>query len=282
MQRRELGSTGVALPVIGQGTWNLDRHDRRQAVIALQRGIDLGMTHLDTAELYGMGAVEELVGEAVAGRRDEVFLVGKIIPEHASREGTIRRCEASLRRLGTDRIDCYLLHWLGPHPFEETVAALEELVAAGKILRWGVSNFDEVKLERLLRVAGEGRVACNQVLYHLNERSIEHAVIPFCQRRNVAVVGYSPFGTGRFAPSGSRGRRVLEAIARGHGASARQVALAFLARHDGSFVIPKAATLSHVEDNAAAGRLVLRSEDVAAIDEVFPRGPRRDGVPTLE
>lgn len=282
MQRRRLGSTGVSLPVIGQGTWNLERHGRREAVTALRRGIDLGMTHLDTAELYGMGAAEELVGEAIEGRRDEVFLVGKIIPEHATREGTRRRCEASLRRLRTDRLDCYLLHWLGPHPFEESVAALEELVAAGKIRRWGVSNFDEVKLEQLLRVAGEGRVACNQVLYHLDERSIEHAVIPFCQRRNIAIVGYSPFGTGRFAPSGSAGRRVLESIAQRHAASARQVALAFLARHEGSFVIPKAATLSHVEDNAGAGRLALQPEDVAAIDDAFPRGPRRDGVPTLE
>jgi diketogulonate reductase-like aldo/keto reductase len=173
VKRRKFGDGGPQLPVIGQGTWYIDRGDRKRAVAALRGGIDLGMTHIDTAEMYG--DAELVVAEAIAGRRDEVFLVSKVLPSNASRRGTIAACERSLARLRTDRLDCYLLHWRGSHPLTETVAAFEQLVSAGKIRSWGVSNFDVDDLDEMLDVAGEGRIACNQVLYHLQERAIEHA-----------------------------------------------------------------------------------------------------------
>ena len=198
MQRRPFGSTGREVPIIGQGTWYIEQADPATAIAALRRGLDLGMTHIDTAEMYGSGAAEELVAEAIAGRRDEVFLVSKVLPQNASLSGTIAACERSLRRLKTDRLDCYLLHWRGSHPLAETFAAFEQLRAEGKILSWGVSNFDVADLEELRRVAGTGHPACNQVLYHLQERAIEHAVLPWCEENGVAVVAYSPFGHRRF------------------------------------------------------------------------------------
>src|SRR6195952_5633169 len=175
MRQQKFGSSGPLVPVIGQGTWYIDRSDRSDAVAALRRGIDLGMTHIDTAEMYG--DAELVVAEAIAGRRDETFLVSKVLPGNASRRGTIAACERSLARLNTDRLDCYLLHWRGACPLAETVAAFEELVSAGKIRSWGVSNFDADDLDEMLAVAGKGKIACNQVLYHLQERAIEHAVI---------------------------------------------------------------------------------------------------------
>ena len=196
------------------------------------------MTHIDTAEMYG--DAELVVAEAIAGPRDEVFLVSKVLPSNASRRGTITACERSLKRLKTDRLDCYLLHWRGSYPLEETVAAFEELVGAGKIRSWGVSNFDADDLEEMLAVAGEGRIACNQVLYHLQERAIEHAVIPWCEKHGVAVVAYSPFGHNDFPSPRSKGGEVLQAIADAHGATPRQVALAFLTRGRRVFAIPKA------------------------------------------
>ena len=196
MRHEAFGSADRQVAVIGQGTWNLEQAPRAAAVAALRRGLDLGMTHIDTAEMYGSGRAEAVVGEAIAGRRDEVFLVSKVLPHNASRRGTRAACEASLRRLGTDRLDCYLLHWPGSHPLEETIAAFEELQRDGKILSWGVSNFDVGDLEELLSVAAGSRSACNQVLYHLEERAIEHAVLPWCEEHGVAVVGYSPFGHG--------------------------------------------------------------------------------------
>lgn len=271
---------GKAVPVIGQGTWNLEQDDRAEALAALRRGLDLGLTHVDTAELYGDGAVEELVGDAITGRRADVFLVSKVLPENASRRGTIEACERSLRRLRTDRLDLYLLHWEGEHPLEDTVAAFEELVAAGKIGAWGVSNFDEDWLARVLALA-PGRVACNQVLYHLGERAIEHAVLPACAAAGVAVVGYSPFGSGDFPSPRSRVGRALAAVAAAHGATPRQVALAWLVHRPGTFTIPKAARIAHVEDNARALDLRLSPADLAAIDAACPRGPRRPGVPVL-
>ena len=281
MRQRELGSTGVQVPVIGQGTWNMERDDRRAAIAALRRGLDLGMTHVDTAELYGEGRVEEIVAEAIEGRRDEVFLVSKVLPENASRRGTIRACEASLARLCTDRLDGYLLHWEGSHPLTDTIAAFEELVAAGKILSWGVSNFDEELLARTVEIGGPGRCACDQVLYHLGERGIEHAVIPFCEAQGIAVVAYSPFGSGDLPQPDSAGGRVLAEVARRHGATPRQVALAFLIRRPSLFAIPKASRVEHVEENAGAGDLELTPEEIERIDRAFPRGPRRRGVATI-
>ena len=196
MEFRLFGSSNRQVPVIGQGTWYIDRGDRARAIAALRLGIDLGMTHIDTAEMYG--AAEEIVGEAIVGRRDEVFLVSKVLPQNASFSGTIAACERSLTRLRTECLDCYLLHWRGRHPLEETIEAFEALKSDGKILSWGVSNFDVPDLEEAREIAGEDGLVCNQVLYHLQERAIEHAIIPWCEERDVAVVGYAPFGHGRF------------------------------------------------------------------------------------
>src|ERR1019366_8186415 len=228
MKFRQFGSNGGQVSAIGQGTWYIDRGDRRSAVAALRRGIDLGMSHIDTAEMYG--DAELVIAEAIAGRRDEIFLVSKVLPSNAARRGAVAACERSLARLKTDRLDCYLLHWRGSYPLAETVAAFEQLASAGKIRNWGVSNFDTGDLDEMLAVAGEGRIACNQVLYHLRERAIEHAVIPWCEWHGVAVVAYSPFGHSDFPSPRSKAGEMLQTIADAHGASPRQVALSFLTR----------------------------------------------------
>jgi len=281
MRTRPFGPTGAAVPVIGQGTWNLERDDRARAVAALRAGLDAGMTHVDTAEMYGSGRVEELVGEAIAGRRDDVCLVSKVLPQNASFSGVLRACEASLRRLGTDHLDVYLLHWPGRHPLEQTIAGFERLVRDGKTRFYGVSNFDVEELERAVALAGADRIACDQVLYHLEERAIEHAVLPWCERHRIAVVAYSPFGSGRFPAARSAGGRVLAEIARARGATPRQVALAFLVRRAGVFAIPKAARLDHVLENAAAGELTLSAEEEARLERAFARGRPPRGVPML-
>jgi diketogulonate reductase-like aldo/keto reductase len=275
------GPTGRRVSVIGMGTWYLEQAHRPTAVAALRRGLDLGVNHIDTAELYGSGAAEEVVGEAIAGRRDEVFVVSKVLPHNASRAGTRAACERSLKRLGTDRLDCYLLHWRGSYPLADTIAAFEELQRDGKILSWGVSNFDAGDLAEAERIAGTGHIACDQVLYHLEERSIEHTVSPACEQLGAAVVGYSPFGHGRFPGPHTPGGQVLAEIAARRGATARQVALAFLARRPSLFTIPKASTPEHVEENAGAGDLVLSAEDVGRIDAVFSLGSRRRELPML-
>jgi len=275
MERRGFGPGQREVAVIGQGTWYIENAKRASAVAALRRGLDLGMTHIDTAELYGSGVAEEVVAEAIAGRRDEVFLVSKVLPQNASRRGTVTACERSLARLRTNRLDCYLLHWRGRHPLEDTFAAFEQLQREGKILSWGVSNFDVSDLEEARKVAGDGRIACNQVLYHLQERAIEHAVIPWCEKHGVAVVGYSPFGHGSFPVPRTAGGRVLEEIAGTHRATARQVALRFLARRPGLFTIPKASTPEHVVENAGAGDLRLSEAELKRIDAAFPPGRQR-------
>jgi len=271
--QRPFGRLAVPVAEIGQGTWRIEAGAEGASVAALQRGMDLGLTHIDTAEMYGNGAAERIVGKAIAGRRDEVFLVSKVLPSHASKSGTIKACEATLRRLGTDRLDCYLLHWRGGEPLTETIAAFEQLRHQGKILSWGVSNFDVSDLDAVVAIAGPGHPVCNQVLYHLEERAIEHAVIPWCERHGTAVVAYTPFGVtpASFAADG-RGGRVLAAIARHHGATARQVALRFLLRHRCCFAIPKAVEQRHVEDNAAALSLSLSADELARIDAAFPIG----------
>src|SRR6202158_2299134 len=271
MRQQKFGSNGPPVPVIGQGTWYIDRGDRQSAVAALRRGIDLGMTHIDTAEMYG--DAELVVADAIAGRRDEIFLVSKVLPSNASRRGTITACERSLKRLKTDRLDCYLLHWRGSYPLAETVAAFEDLVSAGKIGSWGVSNFDAGDLDEMLAVAGKGKIACNQVLYHLWERAIEHAVIPWCKQHGAAVVAYSPFGHNDFPQPPSKAGEVLQAIAEAHDASPRQVALSFLTRDPQLFAIPKSSTPERAADNAAAGKLKLGDDEIAALDKAFPRGP---------
>ena len=278
---RPFGATGREIAAVGQGTWYIEQGDRGSAIAALRRGLDLGLSHIDTAEMYGDGRSEAIIGEAIAGRRDETFLVSKVLPHNASKSGTRAACERSLRHLKTDRLDCYLLHWRGPHPLAETFAAFEALKAEGKILSWGVSNFDAGDLDEALAAAGKGRIACNQVLYHLRERAIEHAVIPWCERNGVAVTAYSPFGHDDFPSPGSAGGRVLGEIAASHGATARQVALAFLTRRPSVFAIPKAAGTAHVEDNAGALHLALTEDDLARIDAAFPRGPKPRSLPML-
>ena len=279
MRQQQFGSGGPQVPVIGQGTWYIDRGDPQSAVAALRRGIDLGMTHIDTAEMYG--DAELVIAEAIAGRRDDIFLVSKVLPSNASRRGAITACERSLKRLKTDRLDCYLLHWRGSYRLAETVAAFEQLVGDGKICSWGVSNFDAGDLDEILAVAGEGKIACNQVLYHLQERAIEHAVLPWCRRHGVAVVAYSPFGHDDFPRPRSGPGEVLWAIAEAHGASPRQVALAFLTREPQVFAIPKASSSEHAADNAAAGDLVLGSDEIAALAKAFPLGTRPRSLPML-
>jgi diketogulonate reductase-like aldo/keto reductase len=279
MERRPFGPTRREVSVIGQGTWYIDDAHRSTAVAALRRGLDLGMTHIDTAEMYG--DAEIVVGEAIAGRRDALFLVSKVLPGNASRSGTAAACERSLARLRTDRLDCYLLHWPGPHPLEETFAAFERLREQGKILSWGVSNFDVPDLEAAWKAGGEGRIACNQVLYNLGERAIEHAVLPWCAAHGVAVVAYSPFGHGDFPGPRTPGGVVLEEIAAAHGATARQVALRFLVRQSSLLTIPKASSAEHAEDNAGAGALRLTADELARIDRAFPLGPRPRRLPML-
>jgi diketogulonate reductase-like aldo/keto reductase len=281
MRTAPLGWTGIDVPVVGQGTWNLEREDRDAAVAALRAGLDAGATHIDTAEMYGSGSVEELVADAIADRRDEVFLASKVLPRNGSFKGVLRACEASLRRLRTDHLDLYLLHWPGDHPVEGTIAAFEQLVRDGKIRFYGVSNFDAEELEEAIAIAGAERIACNQVLHHLRERTIEHAVLPACRQHDMAVVGYSPFGSGSFPAADTPGGRVLAEVAQAHGATPRQAALAFLVRDPGLFTIPKAAQPAHAAENAAAGDLVLDPDDVQRLERAFPRGRARRGVATL-
>jgi diketogulonate reductase-like aldo/keto reductase len=280
LKQKKFGKNGPDVSVIGQGTWYLDHGDRKAAVAALRRGIETGMTHIDTAEMYG--DAELVIADAIAGLpREKLFLVSKVLPSNASRRGTVTACERSLKRLKTDHLDCYLLHWRGSYPFEETVAAFDELVASGKIRSWGVSNFDSDDLDELLDVAGEGKIACNQVLYHLQERAIEHAVIPWCEQHGTAVVAYSPFGHNDFPSVRSKGGEVLQAIADAHEATSRHVALAFLTRAPSVLAIPKASSAEHAAENAAAGDLTLSAAEIAALDKAFPRGPKPRGLPML-
>jgi diketogulonate reductase-like aldo/keto reductase len=268
---QRFGRTGREVSILGQGTYDIGQHGPAKAAEALRRGLDVGMTHIDTAEMYNDGEAEILVGEAIAGRRDEVFLVSKVLPHNASRQGVAAACEASLRRLRTDRLDCYLLHWPGNHPLGDTIAGFEALERAGKILSWGVSNFDVADLEEALAIAGPGRIACNQIYYHLGDRGMENAVLPWCEAHGVAVVGYKPFGLEGFPTTASAGGRVLGEIAAGHDVTPRQVALAALSRR--AWIVVKASNPDHVAQNAAAGALSLSDQDVARIDATFPLDP---------
>jgi diketogulonate reductase-like aldo/keto reductase len=270
MELRPFGRTSARVPVLGQGTWRFEHDDRKEAIAALRRGVELGLSHVDTAEMYGSGKVEELVGEALAGLRKQVFLATKVLPQHASYEGTIAACEKSLRRLRTDHVDLYLLHWPGDHPLAETFRAFEELRRDGKALHTGVSNFDAAELADAVALAGPGHVACDQVLYHLGERHVEAKLQPLCARHGVSLVAYSPFGSGDFPSPSSKGGKLLAELARAHGATPRQIALAFLTRAPGTFAIPKASTRAHVEENALAAKVSLTDGDVARIDAAFP------------
>jgi diketogulonate reductase-like aldo/keto reductase len=276
MDCKRFGWTGIHVPLIGQGTWRMgdSRGADEAEVAAVSLGIDLGLTHIDTAEMYGDGGAEEVVAAAIRGRqRADLFIVSKVLPQDATYNGTIAAAEQSLRRLHTEYLDLYLLHWPGSHPIAETMGAMEDLVTAGKIRGFGVSNFDVDGLRQAMAVLSRGRVACNQVLYNLATRGIERDLVPFCEREGIAVVGYTPFGG--FPRPGSRGWRVLETVGRFYDKTPRQVALRFLTRSTVLFTIPKAGTVAHMRENAGATGFALTDADVAAIDRAFP-APRRN------
>ena len=262
--------SGVAVPVLGQGTWRMGERRERFAdeVAALRLGIELGMALIDTAEMYGSGGAEEVVREVISGRRDEVFIVSKVLPSNASRAATMRACEASLNRLGTERIDLYLLHWRGGVPLSETVDAFETLKDAGKIGAWGVSNFDIDDMEELMSLPGGG-VAANQVLYNLGSRGIDYDLVAWQREREIPLMAYSPVAQGDLA-----GDARIEAIADAHDATPAQIALAWTLRHDHVIAIPKASDPRHVRDNRAAADIELSQDDLAALDAIFPP-PRR-------
>jgi diketogulonate reductase-like aldo/keto reductase len=264
---------GETVPALGQGTWYMGDSGHRRAgeVRALQAGLDLGMSLIDTAEMYADGGAEEVTGEAIRGRRDDVFIVSKVLPSHGSRTATIAACERSLRRLGTDRIDLYLLHWRGNYALEDTLTGFEALLQAGKIRYWGVSNFDVDDMEELL-AAGGGAVAANQVLYNLTRRGIEHDLLGWSADHRVPLMAYSPIEQGRLL-----GDRTLARVAAAHDATPAQVALAFVLGRPGVIAIPKSGNLEHVRENAGAAELTLTEADHRALDAAFPppNGKRR-------
>ena len=263
--------SGARMPALGMGTWRLGERarDRGREVAALRRGLDLGMALIDTAEMYADGGAEKIVGEAIAGRRDEVFVVSKVLPSHASRRGVVTACERSLRRLGSDWIDLYLLHWRASIPLAETVAGLEQLRSAGRVRHWGVSNLDRGEIDAIRALPDGKHCAANQVLYHLSCRGIEWDLLPECRRRRIVVMAYSPFDEGRLL----RDRRLAD-LARGVGATAAQLALAWLLAQRAVAVIPKASDVMHVQDNFAALDVKLSPALRTEIDRIFPP-PRR-------
>jgi diketogulonate reductase-like aldo/keto reductase len=264
---------GETVPALGQGTWYMgESAGRRSAeVAALRRGLELGMSLIDTAEMYANGGAEEVVGEAFAGRRDEVFIVSKVLPQNATRRGTIAACERSLKRLKTDRIDLYLLHWRGSPALADTLAAFDTLMKDHKIRHWGVSNFDADDMDELWSLPGGTACATNQVLYNLSRRGIEYDLVPACRKRRVSIMAYSPIEQGRILR-----QRALKEVADRHGATPAQIALAWLLRQDGTIVIPKSSNDAHVRENRASADVVLSAEDLAALDKAFPppQGPQ--------
>ena len=263
---------GEQVPALGLGTWMMGERGGHEpeSVAALKRGIDLGMTLIDTAEMYGDGGAEELVGQAIAGQRDRVFIVSKVLPSNASRAGIAVACERSLKRLGTDRIDLYLLHWHGGIPLRETVAGFADLQRAGKIRHWGVSNLDLDEMNAVWVAPGGGGCAANQLLYNLGRRGIEWDLRPALSARGVPIMAYSPLEQGRLL-----GNRALKQVAAARGATPAQVALAWLLQQAGIIVIPKAANLAHVAENRAAAEIVLTSAERAALEQIFPPPGRK-------
>ncbi|MBK9608946.1 MAG: aldo/keto reductase [Betaproteobacteria bacterium] len=265
--------SGLAVPALGQGTWRMGerRSERAREIAALQLGVELGMTLIDTAEMYGDGGAEEVAGAAIKGRRDQVFIVSKVYPHNASARGTIAACESSLARLGTGQIDLYLLHWRGSHPLAETVEAFEKLKAAGKIRDWGVSNFDADAMDELAAIRNGGQCAADQVLYNLAQRGIEWDLLPKCRKRRMPVMAYCPLDQGgRMLRSTS-----LRGVAERHGATTAQVALAWLVRQPGVIAIPKAVSEGHVRENRAALDLALEATDLAELERAFPPPTRK-------
>lgn len=275
---KTLEIAGHSVPVLGQGTWNIGDSARKHAqeIATLRRGIECGMTLIDTAEMYGSGRSEKLVGEAIADMRERVYLVSKVLPSNASLEGTIRACEASLKHLGVEALDLYLLHWRGRYPLAETVKAFERLIKEGKIRAWGVSNFDVDDMEELFSTPGGNACVLNQVLYNPEHRGMEFALLPWCQEHNVTVMAYSPIGQGgRLLNSAA-----LRAVAQRHGVSPAQAALAWCLRQP-VVAIPKAGSVRHVEENAAAAGLALDGQDLAEIDRAYPAPKRKQSLDML-
>jgi diketogulonate reductase-like aldo/keto reductase len=269
--------TGETIPALGQGTWRMgeDRRKHAQEVTALQLGLDLGLSVIDTAEMYGDGGAEQVVGEAIKGRRDEVYLVTKVLPENASRKGTVAACERSLKRLGTERVDLYLLHWRGSYPLEETVHAFQHLIQQGKIRSWGVSNFDLDDMEELTDLEGGADCVTNQVLYNLTRRGIEWDLLPWCRRNHMPITAYSPIEQGRLLS-----HRGLDEVAKRHGATSAQIALAWVLS-SGSIAIPKARSDAHVRENRAAADIQLTTQDLAVLDRSFPPPRRKEPLAVL-
>lgn len=259
--------SGAAVPVLGQGTWHMAEDPRLhdQEVTALRSGLDLGLTLIDTAEMYADGAAEELVGEAIAGRRKDVFLVSKVLPHNATRKGTVVACERSLRRLGTDHLDLYLLHWRETVPLEETIEGFESLVQSGRIRHWGVSNFDLSDMEELIETPGGDAVQTDQVLYNLTRRGIEYNLLPWCEERALPIMAYSPIEQGRLL-----GNSTLQLIAEQHDATPAQIALAWVLRRERVIAIPRASKVEHVQENRAALEIQLTQNDLTMLDQVFP------------
>jgi diketogulonate reductase-like aldo/keto reductase len=275
MIKRKFGWTGVEVPIIGQGTWMIDGDPETEsrAIQTLRLGLDLGMSHIDTAEMYGEGHVEELVGEAITGRRDEIFLVSKVLPANASYDGTLKACERSLKRLKTDWLDLYLLHWRGSYPLSETMRAMEKLVAEGLVKYIGVSNFDVEDLMEAEQVLQTEQIACNQVLYNLRDRGIEPRLLPYCSKKRIAVVGYAPFGHGNFPFPSSREGKLLIEIGRRHNRTPKQVALNYLTRHPSTFTIPKTTRSERVKENSGGVGWQLTEDEANEIDRAFPVPP---------
>ncbi|WP_175105831.1 aldo/keto reductase [Pararobbsia alpina] len=263
---------GLPVPALGQGTWNMGESAGSAAaeVRALQRGIELGMTLIDTAEMYADGGSEKVVGKAIAGRRDNVFLVSKVLPSNASRRGTIAACEASLRRLGVEQLDLYLLHWRGRYALAETIEAFETLIRDGKIRQWGVSNFDTDDMEELRELAGGDRVQTNQVLYNLSRRGIEYDLLPWSIEHGVPVMAYSPIEQGRLLLQAS----VMD-VARRHCATPAQIALAWVMRNPGVIAIPKTGSIAHLEENRASLDIELDAVDFEALERAFATPKRK-------
>jgi diketogulonate reductase-like aldo/keto reductase len=259
--------SGETVPILGQGTWHMaeDPRRRKDEITALRAGIDLGLTLIDTAEMYADGDAEALVGEAIDGRRSEVFLVSKVLPENATARGTVAACERSLGRLGTDYLDLYLLHWRGSVPLKATLEAFAVLIAAGKIRHWGVSNFDVDDMDDLWDTPGGRTVSTNQILYNLTRRGIEYRLMPWCRRHRIPLTAYAPVEQGRLL-----GHPALRRVAERHRATPAQVALAWVLRQDGVIAIPKAGTVDHVHENRRALDLELTQQDLAALDRAFP------------
>ena len=266
-----------AVPVIGQGTWYMGENPalRAQEAAALRAGIDLGLTVIDTAEMYADGGAEEVVGEAIRGQRDRVVLVSKVYPWNAGGRKIARACEASLRRLNTDYLDLYLLHWRGDYSLEETVAGMEALVAQGKIRRWGVSNLDEDDMQQLWQVEGGERCATNQVLYHLASRGIEYDLLPWCQQRRLPVMAYCPLAQAGRLRNGLLNHTVVKNIAQERGVTAAQILLVWVISHREVLAIPKASSIEHVAQNAAALDIVLNDDELAILDKAYKATERK-------